>query len=155
MKNCSKCRLTLELSSFYSEKTSKDGLTYWCKECIKGNVRRHRESPGYRKKQLVWNNKWRFREENRSKVLDIRKKSQKKIYEGLKKAGFVTGEIRNAVLARDKYTCLCCEGIEQLTIDHIKPIALGGETVMDNLQTLCRSCNAKKQQDVLDFRISY
>lgn len=28
--------------------------------------------------------------------------------------------------------------------DHIKPESWGGETSLDNLQTLCRSCNSKK-----------
>ncbi|MBO5777220.1 MAG: HNH endonuclease [Clostridia bacterium] len=31
-----------------------------------------------------------------------------------------------------------------LEIDHIKPIAKGGKTTIDNLQTLCHDCNVKK-----------
>jgi 5-methylcytosine-specific restriction endonuclease McrA len=32
----------------------------------------------------------------------------------------------------------------QLHVDHIKPWSLGGETVAENLQTLCDQCNAGK-----------
>lgn len=31
-----------------------------------------------------------------------------------------------------------------LTVDHIKPIAKGGEDHIDNMQILCEICNAKK-----------
>lgn len=31
-----------------------------------------------------------------------------------------------------------------LEIDHIKPIAKGGKSTPDNLQTLCRRCNRMK-----------
>lgn len=39
--------------------------------------------------------------------------------------------------------------ISQLECDHIIPVAMGGETTMDNLQTLCRTCNRKKGTTVL------
>lgn len=40
--------------------------------------------------------------------------------------------------------CEACGGIEDLTRDHIKPIARGGTNHHDNLRTLCRSCNSSK-----------
>lgn len=46
------------------------------------------------------------------------------------------------------YKCACCGKIftdrRFLQIDHIKPLNNGGLTVPENLQVLCRSCNAKK-----------
>jgi 5-methylcytosine-specific restriction endonuclease McrA len=60
-------------------------------------------------------------------------------------------ELRAAVLKRDKYRCVNCgkssaKGHDgELQIDHIKPWAKGGETVMKNLQTLCKKCNSKKR----------
>lgn len=33
---------------------------------------------------------------------------------------------------------------DQATIDHIVPVSLGGTNRLENLQTLCRSCNIKK-----------
>jgi len=35
MKECSKCKEKKDLSFFTKLKKSKDGLSYWCKECRK------------------------------------------------------------------------------------------------------------------------
>ena len=35
-------------------------------------------------------------------------------------------------------------GDNRLEIDHIHPLARGGTNKLDNLQVLCRSCNARK-----------
>ena len=52
------------------------------------------------------------------------------------------------VFRRDGYRCQMCgarksDGV-QLTIDHIIPLAAGGSNDIDNLQTLCKSCNENK-----------
>lgn len=65
-------------------------------------------------------------------------------------------EIKVAVLKMfDLYgrKCLACGSVEDITIDHIKPIVKGGITVLDNLQPLCRSCNATKGINIIDYRI--
>ena len=152
MKICTKCSTVLNTSLFFNDKSSKDGFSYWCKSCTKANVKKHREKPEYRKKQCEWNQKWRNNPDNREKVLAIRIKSQNKIINFLKTAGFVTKEIRQEILERDGNKCLCCGNIEELTIDHIIPISKGGMTNSNNLQTLCRNCNSKKMQQSIDYR---
>jgi len=52
--------------------------------------------------------------------------------------------LRFAVFKRDGHKCLRCDRTRQLTIDHIKPVKLGGTDEMSNLQTLCKSCNCSK-----------
>jgi 5-methylcytosine-specific restriction endonuclease McrA len=55
----------------------------------------------------------------------------------------------------DKYghKCLRCGRSDvKLTIDHIKPIALGGTHTADNIQPLCSSCNSSKQASEIDYR---
>lgn len=52
--------------------------------------------------------------------------------------------LRTAVFERDMYRCKICEGYKSLTADHIFPESKGGLATMDNLQTLCRSCNSRK-----------
>ena len=49
-----------------------------------------------------------------------------------------------AVFARDAYMCQHCGTRDQLTVDHIKPVARGGGNELENLRTLCRPCNSSK-----------
>lgn len=58
--------------------------------------------------------------------------------------------LRFKVLSRDYFTCVQCgaspakkQNVE-LHVDHIKPWSKGGETVLENLQTLCSKCNLGK-----------
>ncbi|MDC5271856.1 HNH endonuclease [Acinetobacter baumannii] len=53
-------------------------------------------------------------------------------------------KIRQSVFERDNFTCLYCESTSDLTIDHIVPVSCGGGDEVENLQTLCRVCNARK-----------
>lgn len=62
----------------------------------------------------------------------------------------VTTRMRFLVMKRDNFKCCKCgaspakDPSVELHIDHIKPWAKGGETVMDNLETLCSKCNLGK-----------
>jgi hypothetical protein len=58
--------------------------------------------------------------------------------------------LRWKVLQRDRFTCCGCgaspalaPGVE-LHVDHKKPWSEGGETILENLQTLCSTCNFGK-----------
>ncbi|GAN33981.1 MAG: HNH endonuclease [Candidatus Brocadia sp. AMX2] len=58
--------------------------------------------------------------------------------------------LRYNVLKRDNFKCVMCgntpalsSGV-QLHIDHIVPWSGGGETIIENLQTLCSECNLGK-----------
>lgn len=48
------------------------------------------------------------------------------------------------VFERDNFTCKHCGARRHLEPDHIIPMCKGGETNLENLQTLCRKCNGKK-----------
>ena len=62
----------------------------------------------------------------------------------------MTNDLREAIKKRDNYTCQKCgnsvykEPNLLLEVDHIIPIAKGGKTEADNLQTLCWRCNRAK-----------
>ena len=63
--------------------------------------------------------------------------------------GKVTNKMRFYIYNRDGYRCRKCgRKTKDLEIDHIYPIAKGGKTTMDNLQTLCHRCNARKGDSV-------
>jgi 5-methylcytosine-specific restriction endonuclease McrA len=48
------------------------------------------------------------------------------------------------ILQRDGHQCRHCGSTDNLTVDHVAPIARGGSHEDDNLQTLCGSCNSRK-----------
>lgn len=52
--------------------------------------------------------------------------------------------LRWQVFERDGMKCKKCGSQSWLRADHIVPEIAGGEATLDNLQTLCRSCNSKK-----------
>ncbi len=62
----------------------------------------------------------------------------------------MTKKLREVIKNRDNFTCCCCGNSTHaepnllLEIDHIIPIAKGGCTVEENLQTLCWKCNRAK-----------
>lgn len=62
----------------------------------------------------------------------------------------MTKKLREHIKKRDNYTCCTCGNSTNaepnllLEIDHIIPIARGGKTVEENLQTLCWKCNRAK-----------
>lgn len=61
--------------------------------------------------------------------------------------GKVSNKMRFSIYERDRYRCRKCGAYgryAQLEIDHIIPIAKGGKSTYDNLQTLCHNCNVEK-----------
>jgi superfamily II DNA or RNA helicase len=64
----------------------------------------------------------------------------------------MTDELRERVLKRDGYLCLNCGARRHLQMDHIRPYSLRGSTSFDNLQTLCKWCNARKGTETIDYR---
>ncbi len=58
--------------------------------------------------------------------------------------------LRFKVMQRDNFKCCACgaspakDPSVELHVDHIIPWSKGGETVMENLQTLCSKCNLGK-----------
>ena len=62
----------------------------------------------------------------------------------------ISDKLRYKVLKRDNYKCCACgaspakDPSVELHIDHIVPFSKGGETNLENLQTLCSKCNLGK-----------
>jgi 5-methylcytosine-specific restriction endonuclease McrA len=42
-----------------------------------------------------------------------------------------------------------------VTVDHVIPVAVGGENRIANLQPLCEECNCEKDMDTTDYRDPY
>lgn len=68
----------------------------------------------------------------------------------------MTKKLREFIKIRDNFTCCNCGNSTHvepnllLEIDHIIPVAKGGRTVEDNLQTLCWKCNRTKSDKLID-----
>ena len=58
--------------------------------------------------------------------------------------------LRFMILRRDHFRCVACgqspatDNSVKLHVDHIKPWSKGGQTIAQNLQTLCQTCNLGK-----------
>lgn len=52
--------------------------------------------------------------------------------------------IQHKIWYRDKGKCTQCGSQRNLNIDHIKPVALGGDSQPENLRILCFHCNQRK-----------
>lgn len=58
--------------------------------------------------------------------------------------------------AQYNWTCPCCkikEPIIKLVKDHVVPLAKGGSENIENIQPLCRSCNAKKHTAIIHYEL--
>lgn len=53
------------------------------------------------------------------------------------------------------FVCPCCKKPEMLTKDHIIPLTKGGSNYIENIQPLCRRCNAIKYTKVIKFINDY
>lgn len=62
-------------------------------------------------------------------------------------------EMKDLVKARDGFRCLCCgDRTCSLQVDHINPKYYRGNHSLDNLQTLCGTCNQIKGTREINFR---
>ena len=80
---------------------------------------------------------------NENKKIEIRKE----IHKTKREIGL---QLRFKVFKRDNFKCCICGASPakdpdvELHVDHIIPWSKGGETVYENLQTLCSKCNIGK-----------
>lgn len=64
----------------------------------------------------------------------------------------VSKEVRESIFLRDGHACLKCGSRDSISLDHIIPLASGGDNSTSNLQTLCKSCNSSKGGTTKDYR---
>lgn len=72
--------------------------------------------------------------------------SKKNTYQTRKRKS-IPGVLRHEVFKRDGYRCVECGATNKETtlhIDHIIPFSNGGTDELNNLQTLCETCNLAK-----------
>ena len=73
---------------------------------------------------------------------------------GHKTSRYVNWRLRFKVMQRDNFKCVFCGRSPAkdlsivLHVDHIIPYSKGGETIFENLQTLCSVCNIGKNNEI-------
>jgi 5-methylcytosine-specific restriction endonuclease McrA len=131
IKYCNKCNKDLPITSFNKHRQNKDGLNYYCKDCInKDRTYKYHNDSIYKNKIKEYQlNGKRYKKEfgHAFSYLDwVEKKELTK--------GF----------------CSICNkfiGIDKLTMDHNPPVSLikNGHTYhLDDVDPICRSCNSSK-----------
>ena len=99
------------------------------------------------KRRILW------RKRNWEKVLyDNRQRRIIRLGNG----GFHTLGEWQTLKAQYNWTCPSCHQQEpeiKLTVDHIIPISKGGSDNIENIQPLCRSCNAKKYNKIIKYNL--
>ena len=71
--------------------------------------------------------------------------------------GFHTFVEWNILKAQYNWTCPCCKKMEpEITLvrDHVVALSKGGSDNIENIQPLCRSCNAKKHTKFIRYEVS-
>jgi len=69
-------------------------------------------------------------------------------------SGMITGSrnpsqnLKHEVFRKGGGQCARCGATDDLEYDHIYPYSRGGPTTLENLQLLCRDCNAKKRDKI-------
>jgi 5-methylcytosine-specific restriction endonuclease McrA len=95
----------------------------------------------------------RWRQNNLRRSNEILAKSTRKRRAELRgcKEHFTLDEW-NELLKKCDYKCLNCGNTTKLEADHIIPLSVGGNDTIDNIQPLCRSCNAKKHIKTVNYK---
>lgn len=178
LKQCNVCKNWKAISEYSPHPDHWDNLAHSCKTCSNKRNRefywgtlehqkersikyrkRHREEilkkgrEWYRKNRktkLKKNREWRKENPSASRAIWQRYKARR-----MNAEGDFTAEQWEKIL---KYyspngKCLCCKTKKDLTIDHVRPLYMGGSNYPSNLQPLCQSCNASKGADKeIDYR---
>lgn len=141
-KDCPKCKERKHVSKFYRSGSNFDGLQGWCKACCRAYRKVHYATHGGKMRELhrVYNATERGK---RANLRGSRKHRAHRFEAGGSHTTEEFIELCEALGFR-------CQGhgeillLDKLTEDHVIPLSRGGSDSIDNIQPLCRSCNASK-----------
>jgi hypothetical protein len=160
LKECTKCRVSKPRTQFYkSGSGSKDGLNSWCNSCFNASRTEYqKQNPTKRK---GWNKKYATRNRSKITVINVayqrtkratdpifrakeRMKSKNREYLTRTTEGHLTLDEWMQIQRDYHGLCALCLLPQPLTVDHIKPLKLGGKHSWENVEPLCRPCNSSK-----------
>ncbi|MEQ1349605.1 HNH endonuclease [Acinetobacter junii] len=127
--NCDLCK---DEVSFAPNGFSIDGMTF-CLNCIKRIAFGYFEHIDRRYEAEYYQEQFKTKMQYQSATSQSQHKKKK-----------IGQSLRMKVYERDGFKCVTCGTQQNLSLDHIKPEVLGGESTIENLQTMCKSCNSRK-----------
>ena len=129
MKVCIKCKEEKDESMFHKHKMGKSGVRTVCKPCRNYLSREFKKE--HRDATREYNKRWKQEhpemcraQKHKRRVMSTNSPFPKE---------FKLGSY-----------CWVCLSTEKLTVDHIIPVSRGGTNSIENLITLCGSCNSSK-----------
>ena len=171
-KQCRKCGVPKDLSEFAKNKGTADGHVNICKQCHKayvalhyqqnkqqyvGKAKRWKATHLERSRQIGRDHTHRYNEQNRTQVnarKAVCKRNNLPYYTELenrrrarKRNAFVAPVDRRSIYDRDRGTCHICKlpvPFDKMELDHVIPLAKGGEHSPRNVAVAHARCNRKK-----------
>lgn len=102
----------------------------------------------HRDRLAIGNKEWRKRNPEKVKTYGFNRRARKA-------SGKLSIGIFGRLMMLQKGRCACCRGLLKILkphIDHIMPLARGGQNVDSNVQLLCSTCNLSKHaKHPIDF----
>jgi hypothetical protein len=141
-KLCPSCSITKTADEFYSDAAKADGLSHACRDCIKDRSSAWHEA-----------NKERSEAANRAWQKKNRERYKATKQEGHRRRRARLAKVRVekidpwAIYARDGGRCHICEKHvrrDVMSLDHLIPIAHGGEHTVVNVRLAHVSCNVRR-----------
>ena len=176
LKTCTVCKITLPLDAFQVNRGGLFGRRATCKACLKpktaayeasvpAEVRAARSrawSQANPERKAATTRAWQRANPERTKAAWNRYRvAHPEVYteyEARRRARNAGAPIieridRTAIIIRDDSTCYLCGRVltpEQVTLDHVVALSVGGTHTADNLRVACRPCNASKGKHPLE-----
>jgi hypothetical protein len=142
-----KCSTCKKVFSKRKDHLSLKGLDFCSRDCSTKN--KTIEGALWRDKEYIANYHRNYAHMNRPAFALYQKERKTNIAKTKDK---MTTKEWTEVLELYDHKCLKCGTSENITMDHIMPIFLGGEHKKENIQPLCKSCNSSKRLKIIDYR---
>lgn len=158
---CSRCQQTKDASAFGVDRRRRFGHYPFCNECRKDERRQRAPQIRIENRRSYLRCPEKYIESSRKwvKANPRRRKESSQLYahrrRAWKRGGTGAFTQQEWVVLCEQYDnrCLCCGRSDvRLSPDHIVPLSRGGSNTIDNIQPLCRDCNAHKFTQTIDYR---
>lgn len=160
-KVCPRCEVGQPPEEFYALAATRDGLSIWCKTCMRERNRQHHHEMGEtrrekmraykrsgpdipsrsRETKLRYSREHRARNPERARELWSEQEARRR---ARKQGNGIEPYARAEIIARDRSRCHFCGkkcAPADIHIDHLVPIIQGGPDAPHNVAVSCADCN--------------